>query len=76
MIPGVSARAPVWHAAGASFVRDVHLCKAARRGRVHCGDHLSDTVFYETPSPLAQDHDGNRAAFEILLVAEILVRRP
>jgi hypothetical protein len=56
-------------------VWDGGLSEAAGRGRVHCYDNLRNVRFDEAPSPLTQYNNRDLPAREILLVAEILVRR-
>src|SRR5438105_7073691 len=55
--------------------RYVHLGKAAQRGRVHCRYHAINVAVDGGPLRIAKHHDGNPAAFEVLLVLDIFFRR-
>ena len=59
---------------GPSLVGDVYLGEAARRGSIHRFDDLTHMVSDQTPSPLAQHHNGCLATCQVLLIDEVLVR--
>lgn len=67
----VAIRTPV-HAG--SFVRNVHLGKAAGSGRVHCRGNSVNVAVHRRSLGVTKYHDGNAALFEVLLVLDIFVR--
>lgn len=62
-----------WHCMAEDLLVD--LARAAACGRAHRRDHLTDTAPDPTPSALAQIHNGDFMAGEILLTAQVLVGR-
>ncbi|MGP8247064.1 MAG: hypothetical protein ACLQVN_21415 [Bryobacteraceae bacterium] len=51
-----------------------NFCIAAECGCVHCRDNSIDAAVYGRPLRIARYHDGNSAAFEVLLVLNVFVR--
>jgi len=55
--------------------KNFHLGKAARRRCVHRRNHLRHVRLDECPAALPEHDNGNLAARQILLIAEVLVGR-
>lgn len=53
--------------------RNLDLGIAARGGYVNCGDYRWKVQAHERPRRVTENHDGDSASEEILLIAKILI---
>jgi len=66
--------APNCDGAGALQERNFHLGIAAWRGCIHSRNNSINVALYGRALRIAKDHDGDSAAFEVLLVLDVFVR--
>jgi len=73
LIAGLRGAAPAGGEALGLFVRNVHFGKAAGSGCVHCRGNPINVAMHGWPLRIAQYHDRNSAAFEVLLVLDVFI---